>query len=60
MPGNKKPRKPKTGTRKGKVQKGVAKSEGWNNRQEFTQKTNKPKGDVKGSSQMRQTQKRGD
>lgn len=60
MPGNKKPRKPKTGVKKGKVKKNVAKSEGWNSEQGFNQKTAQPKDNVNSSPQMRQTQNRGD
>jgi hypothetical protein len=60
MPGNKKPRKKKTGVVKGKVKKGVAKGEAWNNHQQQHEKSHQPKTNVNPSSQNRQPQKHGD
>ena len=60
MPGNKKPRKPKTGVTKGKVKKNTTGPEGWDGQQQQYEKTHQPKTDVRPSAQNRQPQKHGD
>lgn len=59
MPGNKKPRKPKTGVTKGKVKKGAAGGEAWNAKQQQHEKSHKPT-EAPTVSQNRQPQKHGD